>query len=120
MASSNSPSPPQFPKKARTKVRATKDSPDARVTKKKSFKSQTTDALCHKVKHLLPEDIFQLYQEKLTNKPVDIEYYVDASVKVELKENFVKLFANHKLLKFIGLKKKYNLDYVKAFYCNLV
>ncbi|CAI8588780.1 unnamed protein product [Vicia faba] len=36
-----------------------------------------------------------------------------------LREKFLKPFSNHNLLKFIGLSKKFNPDYVKAFYCNL-
>ncbi|KAL5076143.1 hypothetical protein RYX36_015127 [Vicia faba] len=65
-------------------------------------------------------DSFQNYQDKFLNKPADLEYYVDASVEVELKANFLKSFFNHNLLKFIGINKKYNHDYVKAFYCNLL
>lgn len=38
MSSSNI-SPPQFPKRARTKVKARKDTPDAKVAKKKCGKS---------------------------------------------------------------------------------
>lgn len=33
--------------------------------------------------------------------------------------NFLKPFVDNHLLKFIGMESKYNLDYVKAFYCNL-
>lgn len=53
------------------------------------------------------------------NKPIEHECYVDKTSKVVLREKILKLFADRKLLKFIGLNKRYNPDYVKAFYCNL-
>lgn len=53
------------------------------------------------------------------NKLIELEYNVDKTSEVELRAKFLKLFANQKLLKFIGLNKKCNLDHVKAFYCNL-
>ncbi|KAL5057831.1 hypothetical protein RYX36_029435 [Vicia faba] len=43
-----SPPPPQFPKKERTKSKAIKETPDARVSKKKSSKSQIVETLFHK------------------------------------------------------------------------
>lgn len=56
------PSPPPVPKKARTKVLVSKATPNASI-KEKPFKGQTDEALCHKVKYLLPEDNLHLYQE---------------------------------------------------------
>lgn len=76
--------------------------------------------MCHKVKHLLLKDNLKLYKEQFTNKSIDHEYHVDASAEVEVRAKFLKPFDDHKLLKFIGLIKKYNHDYVKAFYYNLV
>lgn len=118
--SSSNPSPPQFPKKARIKFQASKDSCDARVTKKKYCKSQIAIALCHKVKYLLPEDSLQLYQEKFLNKLIDPECHVDASPEIKLRSKFLKPFSNHNLLKFLGPNKKYNSDYVKVLYYNIV
>lgn len=37
----------------------------------------------------------------------------------ELKNKFLKPFADNNLLTFIGMNCKYNPDYVNAFYCNL-
>ena len=108
------------PKRVRTKVKVRQATPNARVVKKKSSKNQIAEALCHKVKHLLPEDSLQVYQKKFLNNPVASEYYVGSSSKVELKAKFLKPFSFHHMLKFIGLNKKYNPDYVKVFYCNMV
>lgn len=36
-----------------------------------------------------------------------------------MRAKFLKPFVDHKLLKFIGLNKKFNPGHVKAFYCNL-
>ena len=54
------------------------------------------------------------------NKPIDLEYYVDSYAEVELRAKILKPFPFHHMLKFIGLNKKYNQDYVKVFYYNLV
>lgn len=108
-----------IPKKARTRVQARKVTPNTRI-KKKSSKNQIAEALCPKVKLLFPEDSLQVYQKKFLNNPVASEYYVGSSSKVELKAKFFKPFSFHHLLKFIGLNKKYNPDYVKVFYCNMV
>lgn len=61
----------------------------------------------------------QLYFEKFLNKPIEPEYYVDKTAEIDLRVKFLKPFANHKLLKFIHLNKKFKPHYVKAFYCNL-
>lgn len=37
-----------------------------------------------------------------------------------MRAKFLKSFAKEKLLKFIGMNKKYKPDYVKSFYYNLV
>lgn len=68
---------------------------------------------------MLPKDNLQKYQDNFHYKPVDPEYFVNATTEVELKTKFLKPFANNNLLKFIGMKRKYNPDYVKAFYFNL-
>lgn len=86
----------------------------------KSSRAQTTEALCHKVKHLLPEDNLQLYQDKFMNKHFGPKYYVNVSSKTKLRTKFFLPFDRANLLNFIGLKKKYNPNYVKAFYYNLV
>ena len=72
------------------------------------------------INYLLPEDSLQLNQEKFLNKLIDPECHVDASAEIELRAKFLKPFSNHNLLKFLGLNKKYNSDYVKVLYCNLV
>lgn len=51
---------------------------------------------------------------------IDPKYYVDATTEIELRAKFFKPFADHNLLKFIRLNKKYNPNYLKAFYYNLV
>ncbi|KAI5408144.1 hypothetical protein KIW84_054109 [Lathyrus oleraceus] len=111
---------PDSSAKARTKVKVAKATPDARVVKKKSTNSQSAEALRHKVTHLLPEDSLRVYQERILNRLVDPEYYVDVNAEIELRDKFLKPFADHKLLKFIGLNKKHNMDYVKSLYYNLV
>lgn len=55
------------PKRVRTKVKASKATPNARDVKKKSSKNQIDEAMCHKVKHILPEDSLQVYKEKFLN-----------------------------------------------------
>lgn len=99
----------QITKRTRTKVKVIKVTPDDRVVKKKYAKSQFLEALCHKVKHIVPKDSLQVYQEKFLNKLVDPEYYVDSSIEVELRDKFLKPFGFHHLLKLIGLNRKYNL-----------
>lgn len=113
------------PKRVITKVQGNKASVDGVLRKKEKISSATCSLnsylalLCSKVIDLLPEDILQKYQDKFLYKPVDPEYYVDAISDIELRTNFLKPFADNHLMKFIGMKSKYNLDYVKAFYCNL-
>lgn len=75
--------------------------------------------MCSKVVHLLPEDKLQKYQDKFLYKLVDPEYFVDSTTEVELRTNFLKPFADNHILKFIVMKRKYNPDYAKSFYCNL-
>lgn len=75
-------SPSQIPNRSRTKVKARKATPYARIIKKKSVKSQSAKALCHKVKHLLPLDSLRVYREMFLNKPVDPEYCVDATAEI--------------------------------------
>lgn len=77
---------PSVPKKSRTKIQL-KATPSVR-TKKKSSKTKTTEAFCHKVKHIVLKYSLQLYQEKFLNKPIDLKYYVDPSVEVDLKYVF--------------------------------
>ncbi|KAL5082020.1 hypothetical protein RYX36_010441 [Vicia faba] len=75
--------------------------------------------MCHKVIHLIPKDGLKWYHDNFLNKPIDPEYYVDSIFETESRGKFLKLYANHDLLKFIGLSKKFNPGHVKAFYCNL-
>ncbi|CAI8592780.1 unnamed protein product [Vicia faba] len=75
--------------------------------------------MCHKVIHLLPKDGLKWYHYNFLNKPIDPEYYVDSIFETESRGKFLKLYANHDLLKFIGLSKKFNPGHVNAFYCNL-
>ncbi|KAL5055995.1 hypothetical protein RYX36_036677 [Vicia faba] len=98
-------------------VQARKETPEGKL-KKKSSRIQTAEALCHKVKHLLPEDSLKHYQENFLDKSVDPDYHVDTTSKNELRIKFLQPFAYANLLKFIGLKRKYCPDYVKAFYYN--
>ncbi|CAI8603719.1 unnamed protein product [Vicia faba] len=55
------------------------------------------------------------YVKDLLNKPIEDEYYGYSFVECDLKVSILKLFQHHKLLKFIGLKRKFNLDHVKVF-----
>lgn len=118
-------SPPPLPKRSRTKVQGRKAFVDGVLNKKsnRSFGSGSSNfsipLLCSKVIHLLPGDSLQRYQEMFFKKLVDPEYYVDLSAEVELRAKFLKPFGDHNLLKFTGMKKKYNPNYVKAFYYNL-
>lgn len=61
--------------------------------------------MCHKVKHLFPEENLKLYFEKFLNKPIEPDYYVNKSAKVDLRVKFLQPFAEHDLLRFIGLNK---------------
>lgn len=45
--------------------------------------------MCHKVKHLLPEEDLNVYSHKFLNKPIAPEYYVDTAAEVELKAKFL-------------------------------
>lgn len=67
----------------------------------------------------LSEDSLKLFHAKFLNMPIKREYYVDKISDFEFRAKFLKSFDNHKLLKFIGLNKRYNPHHVKAFYCNL-
>lgn len=51
------------------------------------------------------------------NKPIEHVYYVDKVVKKEFDIDFLLLFENHKLLNFINLHMKFNLNHFKASYC---
>lgn len=119
--SSSSQSPP-IPKTPKSKVQASKEKFDVRISKKESkpySSNQATFVVCHKVKHLFHEYSLKLYSEKFLNKHIESEYYVNNTFEVELRAKFLKPFSNHKLLKFIGMNKKYNPNHVKNFYCNL-
>ncbi|KAL5072979.1 hypothetical protein RYX36_011963 [Vicia faba] len=121
--SSSNPSPPQFPKKTRTKIQASRDSPYGKLRKNSSMETsqtQTIYVMCHKLIHLLPENCLKVYHKKFLNKLVEPEYYVDNTLETELRAKFLKTFIDNNLLKFIGLRNKFNPDHVKAFYCNLV
>ncbi|CAI8589839.1 unnamed protein product [Vicia faba] len=91
----------------------------SKQSSKKSSQSQNIYVMSHKVIHQLLVDSLKWYHENFLNKPVDPEYYVDATSKVESREKILKQFANHNLLKFIGMSKKFNHYHVNAFYCNL-
>lgn len=68
---------------------------------------------------MFPEDSLQKYQDKFLYKAVDHGYFVEATAKAELKTKILKPFADNNLLKFIGMKRKYNPYYVNAFYYNM-
>lgn len=126
----NQPPPPlkseplvPIPKRSRKKVQWSKESTNgvlSKRTKCSSGSSSSSLILLHsKVAHLFAEDNLQKYQDKLLYKPVDPRYFIDSTAEVELKTKFLKPFADNNLLTFIGMKRKYNPDLVKAFYCNL-
>lgn len=120
--SPSSQSPPPIPKKAQTKIQASKDSPGIQVTKNASMqstKNQTISSICRKVKHMWPEENLKLYSKKFLNKPIEHEYYVDKTAEVDLRVKFLKPFSNHKLMNFICLNKKFNPHHVNTFYCNI-
>ncbi|CAI8612604.1 unnamed protein product [Vicia faba] len=75
-----SPTPPQFPKKARTKFKASKETPDARVSKKKSSKSQIVDTLFHKLKHLSEDSLHFIGLNKKFN-PNNVKHFYCNLVK---------------------------------------
>lgn len=68
---------------------------------------------------MLPEESLNVFMEKLLNKPIESEYYVDKRVESNLKVKFLQPFSKHKLMKFIRLNKKSNPHHVKSFYYNL-
>lgn len=68
---------------------------------------------------MAPNNKLMRYIEEFLNKPIEFEYYVNRSAEFELEVNFLKPLLNYKLLKFIGLDKKFNPDHVRAFYYNL-
>lgn len=109
--SSSSQSPP-IPKKPKSKVHASKEKFDVRMSKKESkpySSNQATFVVCHKVKHIFHEYSMKLYSEKFLNKHIESEYYVNNTFEVELRAKFLKPFSNHKLLKFIGMNKSITL-----------
>lgn len=75
--------------------------------------------LLHKVNHLILEDEFKIFFEIFLNKSHDQESYVTKQVETTLKMDFLQMFENHKLLKFLGINKKFNSDHVKSFYCDV-
>ncbi|KAL5068405.1 hypothetical protein RYX36_019292 [Vicia faba] len=90
---------------ARSKTHASKSSIDD-ILKKKSKKMSGFTSL----NSPLP---------LLCNK-VEPEYYVDRTYEAKLRTKFLQPFAKNNLLMFFELKKRFNLDHVKASYFNLV
>ncbi|KAL5102450.1 hypothetical protein RYX36_006777 [Vicia faba] len=76
-------------------MQAGRDSSDPRVSKKESKQSTQNQAIyviCHKVKHLFPEENLKLFYEKFLNKPIQPKYYVEKSTKIDLKKGGKKVY----------------------------
>lgn len=61
----------------------------------------------------------QRYVNEFLNKPVESEYYVSKLVESEFGVKFIALLEEHWLVKFLSLNRKFDLNPIKAFYCNL-
>lgn len=122
---SSSPIPP-IPKRVRTKVQTSRDSFDARVHhNSKSSKdhkgfNQYLYLISKKIHDLIPNDKLQRYVNLFLNKPIEFEYFVNKLVETELGEKFIAPLEEHSMLKFLSLNKKFDMDLIKTFYCNLI
>ncbi|KAL5056390.1 hypothetical protein RYX36_037072 [Vicia faba] len=88
-------------------------------TIKRYQRSHNLVALIIKADNLLLEEDHKMYAENFLRKPIEVDYYVNKVVESEIKINFLQFFDNHKLLKFIGPHKKFDVNNVNDFYAKV-
>ncbi|CAI8613373.1 unnamed protein product [Vicia faba] len=72
-----------------------------------------------KNRKLLPEESLLRYLCSFSIKPVESEYFVEKNSETKIGVELLASCENHGLMKFLSLKKDYDPELVKAFYCNL-
>lgn len=116
---------PLIHKRARSNIQASKDTSDARLPKTSNERkntqapSQDLSFIYQKVHHYAFYDKLKRYVKEFLNKTVESEYFVNKLVKSEIIIKFLEPLGEHRLLKFVSLNGKFNLNHVNLFYCNL-